>query len=366
MSGSVYSPLKMARLALREGYPPAAPTQVQLILSDLCNEDCNWCAYRLTNYTSAQNFVGTSPLSKYGHNNPIRFIPIERVISLLDEFKAAGVKGLQLTGGGEPSTHKDFDFILRRALDHGFACALVSNGLKWSERAIDCLRDFSWVRVSLDAGTSETYARTRGTQTANFNRVLDNTARLATLIQRHSTSCVLGVGYVVTPENYTEIVLGTALAVASGAQNIRLSAAFSPDDEKPFTTIYSEIRAIIDEAKAEWGNRIVIHDLFGDRIGDLKLHNPDYRSCAKMRYTAYVGGDLKTYTCCVYAYNSRGEIAGGDLTTRRFDEFWMSPERKKFMDSFDARGCVRCMFNESNRTMDYLTHPDDPPHMEFP
>ena len=49
MSSDAYSPLKALRhldiiQAVKQG-KPARPAHVQLILSDLCNQACNFCSY---------------------------------------------------------------------------------------------------------------------------------------------------------------------------------------------------------------------------------------------------------------------------------------------------------------------------------
>src|SRR3990167_6955639 len=161
-----YSSLKMAWWAQREGFPPKAPKQVQLVISDLCNEDCNFCAYRMSAsvtgtkaYSSNELFVGDSKRAVYGHDNPVRFIPTERAISFMDEFKRAGVLAVQFTGGGEPTVHKDHERIFESALAASLKASLVSNGLRWSDRLrSEILPRFSWVRVFVDAGCPVTYS----------------------------------------------------------------------------------------------------------------------------------------------------------------------------------------------------------------
>ena len=75
---------------------------------------------------------------------------------------------------------------------------------------------------------------------------------------------------------------------------------------------------------------------------------------------------MRSYRCCVLAYNHRGLIDGGhDLSTVPFDEFWKSEARVKDFEKFDARGCERCQFNEKNRAMSYLLG-EAPTHSEFP
>jgi len=362
----IYSDLKMAWHLLRDGGLPNAPKQVQIILSDLCNENCSFCAYRMDGYTSNELFVGDSERAKYGTNNPVRVMPGPRAFALLDECKRLGVEGLQFTGGGEPTVHKQHVAIFRKALELGFKCSLVSNGLAWSKELIEVLSQFSWVRVSLDAGTAETYARTRQTAISNFARVLLHITQLAGAIRAAESTCVLGVGFVVIPDNWREIRESVRLVRETGAAYIRLSAMFNPDNTKPYEGIYQDILSSVRAIKEEFDSpAFTVYELFTDRMQDLFDGAPDYDICAYQHYTAYVGGDMKAYRCCVLSYNKRGLIDGGDLTNRPFDEFWNSPERKADFERFNARGCERCQFNSKQRVVNYLLG-KKPKHSEFP
>ena len=132
--GQEYSSLKMVRKYIADGAKlPDSPSQVQVVLSDLCQQDCSFCAYRMSGYSSNELFVGDSPLAKYGHSNPVRFMPVDRALALMDELKAAGVLAVQFTGGGEPTVHAEHQRVFSRALDLGLRSALVSNGVKWGD-----------------------------------------------------------------------------------------------------------------------------------------------------------------------------------------------------------------------------------------
>src|SRR3990167_5904194 len=362
----IYSDLKMGWHMLRDGGLPNAPKQVQIILSDLCNQNCSFCAYRMEGYTSNELFVGKSDKAKYGTNNPVRMMPTPRAFELLDECKRLGVEGLQFTGGGEATIHKAHLDIFRKALEMGFKCSLVSNGLAWSNDLIDLLPSFAWVRVSLDAGTPETYAKIRQTPAFNFERVLSHVSQLAANIRKSRSESVLGVGYVVTPDNWQEIRQAAHLIQDAGAAYVRLSAMFNQDDALPYQDIYQDVLKAVRDVKADYDcETFTVHELFTDRLQDLFDGPPDYDRCIYQYYTAYVGGDMQAYRCCVLAYNKRGQVAGGDLTTRPFDEFWNSDERKSDYDGFNARGCERCQFNSKNRAANYLLG-KKPVHAEFP
>ena len=367
----IYSEGKMVWWYSREGKLPSAPKQVQLILSDLCNQDCSFCAYRMSGYTSNQLFIGDSEQAKFGHNNPKRWIPTERALTLIDEIAELGCLSIQFTGGGEPTVHPDHEKIFQQALNHGLRCSLVSNGLRWG-RNLDfrILRHFDWVRVSIDAADSESYARTRRTPEAHWQRVWDNVRKFSTCIYSTDSKTVFGLGFVVTPDSYIEISRFAELARNAGVHNVRFTAMFSTEDETPFLKIYDPIRALIEKAKSFQTDDFKVYDNFGSRFDDLKQHAPDYSFCSYQHYTTYIGGDMQAYRCCVLAYNKRGQMTGGDLSKRSFKDFWQSQERLDDQNALDARGCERCQFNSKNRSLLYVmgnTESDvQTRHLEWP
>jgi 2-iminoacetate synthase ThiH len=121
INSDVYSPWKAAHHidrihALRGGAQPV-PAQLQLIISDLCNHNCSFCAYRMENYTSNQLFGEADPITGIINNNPNRMISYEKCIEILDDCKEVGVKALQYTGGGEPTVHPKHREIFQHTLD---------------------------------------------------------------------------------------------------------------------------------------------------------------------------------------------------------------------------------------------------------
>ena len=357
----------MVRWYAKEGHLPEVPKQVQVILSDLCQQDCSFCAYRMSGYSSNELFVGDSPLAKYGHSNPVRFMPPDRALRLMDELKEAGVLAVQFTGGGEPTLGPNHEAVFRRSLELGLSAALVSNGIRWSDVLRgDILPAFKWVRMSLDAGTPETYASIRRCSPNHWDIALRNATSLAGHIQTQKSACLLGIGWVVTPENYREIVEGVRIAEQTGARYVRMSAMFNPNGEVPYANIWREIKESIAEAKRRYeGPGFQVHDLFGERLDDLRQGKPDYRVCSYQNYTSYIGADLRPYRCCVLAYNHRGIIADGSLVSTDFKTFWQSEARRADFASFDARGCERCQFNGKNAAMAYILE-KEVVHEQFP
>src|SRR5688500_17399672 len=176
-----YSPLKIIhhqdRLkVLRDGGQPP-PLHLEWSIADVCNHDCPWCAFRQDGYTSNQLFGVMRP-DGTRDNNPNRIIPYEKAVEVLDDCVALGVKAVQLTGGGEPTAQPQHLDIMQGVLERGMDLALVSNATIFRGGLIPLLLQAKWCRFSLDAGTAETYAKTRRVPAAYFDKFRQNVGRL--------------------------------------------------------------------------------------------------------------------------------------------------------------------------------------------
>lgn len=363
-ASSAYSDLKPAwhldKIAAMRRGEQVVPPHLQLIISDLCNQDCHFCAYRISEGFSSANFGETLPDGKI-RMNPHRLIPTEKANEILTDAAALGVKAVQFTGGGEPTVHPEHIRIFAHAQELGLETALVSNGVILRKGWEEVYSRMAWIRISLDAGSPGTYATVRRTPSSHYWQVLSNIGWIASAVE--GTSCLLGVGYVVTPENYKEIEQGVDAARQSGAAYIRLSASFTRDYDAPYRAIYGDIQQRIKNARAAFEcSAFRVIDLFGERIEDLKQHAPDYQFCGYQQFNTFVGGDLKVYRCCNTAYTDHGLV--GDLKDKAFADFFASPEKHEAYASFDARSCEVCQFNGKNRVINYLVG-HDPTHVEF-
>jgi MoaA/NifB/PqqE/SkfB family radical SAM enzyme len=344
---NVYAPIKPAwhldRIAqLRDG-KDIVPTHIHFVISDLCNQDCHFCAYRVSSGFAIENFA------ENGNKNPARFIPTEKAKEILYDCAALGVKAIEFTGGGEPTVHKDCADIIGYAQSLGLQTGLVTNGVRLNDHP--SYRNLDWLRISLDAGTPETYEKIRASK--QWVRAVNSIMTAAKFDKPY-----LGVGFVVTNENWSEITTATALARTLGADYIRLSAMFGHEYKTQYEGITHTIAENISRAKEYDTKEFNVIDLFGDRIDDLDQGKPDYSFCGQQQFTLYIGGDQKVYTCCTNAYTTHGEI--GDLHNQTFAEFVKSSRRY----DFDARSCHHCQFNDKNRLIDFLVS-SSPKHVDF-
>lgn len=328
---------------------PARVPHVQLVLADLCNQSCKFCAYRLEGYTSNQLF------------NDKRIMDGAKALEIVEDCAKIGVQAIEFTGGGEPTVHRCFEEVIQRTHELGMKFALVSNGTRITPGLAESIVKGSWVRISLDAATQQTYCRIRHVHKSHWTAAQNAIKLLASA--RQQTECVVGVGFVVTPDNWTEVKRAAELAWSLGADNFRISAQFSSEDEHLFEPFYERAAMLCQAAESLSTSGFTVYNRFGSRIDDLVLKNPEDELCGYQFFNTYIGGDLQVYRCCGYAYNERGWL--GDLTKQRFKDFWMSQERVDKQLNFDARGCERCVYRKQNSALAYVLSPDKQMHEEF-
>jgi MoaA/NifB/PqqE/SkfB family radical SAM enzyme len=356
MSRQAYSSLKAAWhldsiREMRRGYQ-IVPKQVHFIISDLCNHDCHFCSYRMSSGISSEQFW------EGDNHNPNRMIPKAKCFEILDDLADLGVKAVQFTGGGEPTVHPDHLAIFSHAQKLGLQTSLVTNGCLLRDGWREVLPKMAWIRVSIDAGTAETYARVRGVKKSMFQRALGN-------LQEIVGACpeaLVGAGYVVTRENHDELIQGCKKIRDTGAPYVRLAAMFSTDGAGYYDEIYETIKRRIEVArKVVQSDDFKVVDLFGDRISDLEQGAPDYSFCGYQQFCTYIGGNMKVYRCCSTAYTRLGEV--GDLSGQRFAEWFHSQQKRRKYADFDAKACQVCQFNDKNQTINYMR--ERPLHVDF-
>lgn len=268
--------------------------------------------------------------------NPQRMITTAKAREIIDDCAALGVQAIQFTGGGEPTVHPDHLALFAHAQAHGIATALVTNSVAL-DTTHPAVHAMSWIRVSVDAGTPQTYAATRRVAPRHWATVWNNVAHLA----QRCTGTV-SVGFVVTPENFRELPAACELAQLAGVANVRVGAVFSAEGVGHYGNLLPEIRAVLADTRARFGHLVV--DLFDRRIDDLHAGSPTEPLCGYQHLSTYIGGDLGVYRCCNTAYTRAGQVA--TLHDRRFASLF-----GQAVKGFDATGCRFCQFRGQNQVI---------------
>lgn len=344
-----YSPLKIAhhteKLSAIKQDRITAPIHVQIIPTNRCNQNCSFCAYRRSGYTTNANFHTRSE------------IPCKKLFEIIESCKSLGVKAIEFTGGGESTLHPQFSKAIEAAADFA-EVGLVTNGVEWTALGDALAYKLSWIRFSLDAATSDTYRLTR---CAHPDTLMKIRAMISRLRQR-APNLTIGVGFVVHENNWQEIYAACKNARDDGAHNIRISAVFQSLDAEYFKSFFKEAADLCRQARDLGTDNFKVIDLFGDRYEDMAFGSPAGKRCYVQELQTIIGADQCVYRCCNTAYSATGFLAS--LERQTLAEAWFSSDCTQKLRAFDSSECQRCMFNTKNAIVDYLIS-TSPKHVNF-
>lgn len=344
-----------------------APLQIHLMWQNLCNADCSFCSYRLSNWKNSALF------------DDREHVPWPILERLLRDARVMGTKAIELTGGGEPTVYPHYDRGIELIHELGFDLGIVTNGVTLSAARVEQLRNvrgWKWARVSIDAGTQRTYCDVRRVPPLQWDRAWGAVVNLAhARDDRGDPEVRVGCGFVLTNETADEVYEFCARAKFAGADNVRLSVRFGPEGNDYYQRDRLEValeQARRAERELNERGRFLVVNLMPERLENQGSPHQDYDACHTMRLLCVVGGDACVYTCCTLAFDPRGKI--GSLRTHSFEELWRGAVGKAFFDSFKVRErCkVQCLYEHRNKAMLKIVDGADPvpvgappPHVNF-
>lgn len=316
-----------------------------------CNHRCIFCAV---------DFVG------YQSRSLNKDIFIER----LTEMAHLGVKSIMFAGEGEPVLWRPLPEVLDHCSKVGIDTALTTNMVLFSEGNMDSfIRNCSWIKTSINAGTSETYSKIHRTKPSDFDRVLDN-FRLSVARRRDKGySCTIGAQMLLLPENAEEaVILGKTLkeigidylVIKPYSQHLRsITRRYEGIDYKQFLSLEEELQSLNGDGFSL---------IFRARTMEKLLESErTYEKCYSTPFFwAYIMSDGCVYSCSAYLEDERFNY--GNIHELSFKEIWEGEKRKEnyyyMRDALDINECRKnCRMDEINRYLWRLKHPDR--HVNF-
>jgi MoaA/NifB/PqqE/SkfB family radical SAM enzyme len=328
------------------------PIQLHLMPDNRCNHSCNFCSYKLFKNKNNERFDCKS------------YIPKEKILELIDDFSDMGGKAIEITGGGCPLIYPYKTELINKIIEKGLDYALVTNGTLLTEDFAKIIAPkISWVRISIDAGKESTYTTIRCSKKDDFKKALNSIVLFRKYAQHKEFK--LGVGFVITNDNYLEVYDACKLFKDLGADNVRISAIFHPDGIKYFSKKVLKIGTDLSK-KAETLNNSTfkVYNLFSERILNLETAVQDYKFCGTKELLCVVGGNCEVYLCCSLAFNKKGLI--GSIKNQSFKELWSSKEKTDMFNNFNVqkRCTYACLYEQRNKYINDLIE-NNQPHVNF-
>lgn len=186
-----------------------APHQIQIEITTRCNYTCVMCPHGIG---AMQSMIDAPPDL------------VDRILNMLDD-----VETIHPTGTGEPLMADGFWRIVDEL--KGRAAPKLSfhtNGLLLTEANIDrlALAPIHHVVVSLDAASSNTYARIRG---GNLERIVRNSTNFSRKVKQQQPNAFLQMSMVLMVENHLEAPDFVRLAHSCGYDVVAFNHMTDPN-----------------------------------------------------------------------------------------------------------------------------------------
>jgi len=326
------------------------PVYMEVSPSGACNHRCVYCGLDFMEYKT-------------------RYLEAGILKKRLEELGRLGLKSTMYAGEGEPFLYQHMAEIIRHTKKSGIDVAVTTNAVLFTKDIADqTLGSMEWIKVSINGGTRETYARIHCCKPDDFDKVIKNMSYAAALKKKMGYSCALGMQILLLPENAGEIVRLAELAKDIGMDYLVVKPYSQHPQSK--TTMFSSIKYcdyeyLADELeKFNTNDFSVIFRMRAMKKWDNSQRN--YRSCFALPFWSYIDAGGNVWGCSIYLGDKR--FLYGNIYEQSFQDIWEGEKREKslswFEKDFDISKCrINCRMDEINKYLWDLKNP--PEHVNF-
>jgi MoaA/NifB/PqqE/SkfB family radical SAM enzyme len=326
------------------------PLQIRIKPTNVCNHNCWYCAYRVEGLQLGQDM------------NIRDFIPKEKLMEILDDIIEMGVKSVTFSGGGEPFCYPYLLDAARKLAESAVKFASLTNGSRLAGEVAEAFAHHAtWLRVSMDGWSDESYKEYRRCGDGEYTKIVGNMAAF----KKIGGKCYLGVSYIVDQKNAGHIYEFIKQMKDIGVDSVKVAPCVVSNSGAENNAYH---RPIFDLAKEQAQRSVADFSSGSFEVYD-SYHALDdkfaksYDWCPYLQVLTVIGADLNIYSCQDKAYNlSEGLI--GSIKEQGFKDVWFS-DKNRFFQINPRKVCNHhCVSNAKNRMLlEYLEADEE--HLEF-
>jgi len=278
----------------------------------------------------------------------MRKLPTEYIYRLVDFLSSWGVKGLCISGGGEPSLHAGIWGIPQYAVSKGIDVSFVTNGVNISDKLAENLMSCRWVALSVDSGNREQYKVIKGRD--SFDKVVSNIKRLSELRRKTNAKVDLCFKCLILPENMYSIYEICKLAKEIGVQDFHIRPVdFERKDINGYKKLAINVERVNDEftkchelETPDFRVYTITHKF------DPKFHvKHDFSKCFPTLIMPLLT-DGNIYLCVDKKMDAKFRVGSAFPDPEELLKIWGSDSHKELIKSVDINQCSRCTGSQYN------------------
>lgn len=325
------------------------PIYLEIAPSGGCNHRCVFCALDYLDYKP-------------------EFLDLDVLKAAIKGASVLGVKSIMYAGEGEPLLHKNICEIICYTKNSGIDVAITTNGvLLTKEKSRKMLKSLSWIRVSLNAGKSKTYAKVHQTKEEDFYKVLKNLKDAIKIKNGNRLKATIGIQLLLIPENVGEVFILAKLLKNIGVDYLTIK----PYSQHPLSAAHIDPAfkyadyAYMDEKLLKIQDDSFKIIFRGQSMESLSVAR-NYKHCLGLPFWAYITAQGDVYACS--AFLGKKEFCYGNIHKDDFRSI-MNRNRRKFIidkvsSKLDVTRCRPiCRLDKINSYLWELKNPG--PHINF-
>jgi len=320
---------------------PIFPIYIEICPYGGCNHRCSFCAYNFTKY------------------KPIA-LDTKLLKDQISNMASIGLKAIMFAGEGEPLLHKEISSIINHTKRSGIDVSVTTNGsMLTKEFARKSLESISWIKVSVDAGQPDTFAKIHGTNANEFNKILNNLEKAVKVRNDNHYTCTIGAQALLVSDNANEL---SALALRLKEIGVDYFVV-KPFSEHPYREgernnlkyeeLLNQVSSQLTNFKSKGMDVITRFDAFR-RLKQKRI----YEQCLSLDFWAFIDATGEVYACSNFLKNK--QYSYGNIHDSSFEELWKARKRVDINLSDCRHSCRMDMVNQ------YLWELKNPPdHVNF-
>lgn len=320
------------------------PIYIEISPMGACNHRCTFCAV---------DYIGYKP----------QYLDTDVLKQRLQEMGSLGVKSVMYAGEGEPLLHKKIVEIVQATKNAGIDVSFTTNATVVSDDFLqNALPLTSWIKISINAGSEETYNQIHRGKPGDFTKVLTNLKRLTLYKKESDSHCTIGAQSLLLPENANEMVQLAQICRDTGLDYLVVKPYSQHHYSNTHTyeginySNYLELEEQLASLSTDDFNVVFRGHTMKKYVA---YQEGRYTKCnATPFFWAYIMANGELYGCSAYLTDNRFKY--GNILNHSFQELWEGELRKRnyhyVRNELDISECrVNCRMDEVNRYLYRLT-----------